>query len=225
MVLDQSEADYDQRLLPGRCDQSACNLIFAHDICRDDFFSHYCRDATTMSFHNNVSFSAGEDKLILRGVHAFGEKEWKQICDRYLPDRAAARISNRYADICYMTYLTRGILVDDQGHLAAPPKYNKASEIDDAKAAALLRVEAPLMYDVNRWSLEEDIAILQAVPIFGFMWAELRSRLIPHRHRSHLRKRYQGKGIHFSRRFHCLQYLHLLIGLFCLIVQFFRGVC
>mmetsp|Transcript_56845 Transcript_56845/g.84564 ORF Transcript_56845/g.84564 Transcript_56845/m.84564 type:complete len:706 (-) Transcript_56845:565-2682(-) len=47
------------------------------------------------------------------------------------------------------------------------------------------------MFNVHRWSLEEDITLLKAVPLMGHMWAEVSSRLIPHRDRGHLRKRYQ----------------------------------
>jgi len=45
--------------------------------------------------------------------------------------------------------------------------------------------------NVHRWTLEEDIAILKAVPVMGNLWAEINTKLMPHRDRGHIRKRYQ----------------------------------
>ena len=48
-----------------------------------------------------------------------------------------------------------------------------------------------LCLNVHRWSLEEDVTLLKSVPLLGNQWAELSNRIIPHRDRGHLRKRYQ----------------------------------
>ena len=52
-------------------------------------------------------------------------------------------------------------------------------------------MEEPYKYNVHRWSLVEDITILKSVPLMGRMWAEITNRLIKHRNRGHIRKRYQ----------------------------------
>jgi hypothetical protein len=62
-------------------------------------------------------------------------------------------------------------------------------DIDAAKA--LKKVFPPAILNVHRWSLDEDLILLKAVPVFGPMWAEIRVRLLPHRDRGHIRKRYQ----------------------------------
>ena len=49
----------------------------------------------------------------------------------------------------------------------------------------------PSEFNVHRWSSDEDITLLKAVPLTGHMWAEVASMLINHRDRGHLRKRYQ----------------------------------
>eukprot|EP00549_Striatella_unipunctata_P003843 CAMPEP_0118722102 /NCGR_PEP_ID=MMETSP0800-20121206/31157_1 /TAXON_ID=210618 ORGANISM="Striatella unipunctata, Strain CCMP2910" /NCGR_SAMPLE_ID=MMETSP0800 /ASSEMBLY_ACC=CAM_ASM_000638 /LENGTH=498 /DNA_ID=CAMNT_0006630171 /DNA_START=199 /DNA_END=1695 /DNA_ORIENTATION=+ len=73
-----------------------------------------------------------------------------------------------------------------------PPKLpNGLEDLNETAASALKPVAPPAIFHVHRWSLEEDVTLLRAVPIFGHMWAAVSSRLIPHRDRGHLRKRYQ----------------------------------
>jgi len=61
----------------------------------------------------------------------------------------------------------------------------------DGDIGHLTPVSAPAKFNVNRWSFEEDILLLKAVPILGRSWAEINSKWIKHRTRGHLRKRYQ----------------------------------
>ena len=91
-----------------------------------------------------------------------------------------------------MIYKANGIHIDSNGNLDVPPVYpNGADDFDEEKIAQLAKVEAPSEFNVHRWSLDEDITLLKAVPLMGHMWAEVASRLIQHRDRGHLRKRYQ----------------------------------
>jgi len=142
---------------------------------------------------NRNLFTSGEDNLVLRGVNLYGEKQWILIGDRYLPDRSVNIISQRYSKLCVMLYKAHGIHVDAIGNLLEPPKHESVDDIDEnkVKAVGLKLVEPPAILNVHRWSMEEDLTILKAVPIMGHMWAELGARLIPHRDRGHLRKRYQ----------------------------------
>jgi hypothetical protein len=64
-------------------------------------------------------------------------------------------------------------------------------KLDEAALKALKKVDPPAILNVHRWSIEEDLCLLRAVPVLGHMWAELSTRLVPHRDRGHLRKRYQ----------------------------------
>lgn len=140
---------------------------------------------------NRNLFTSGEDNLVLRGVNLYGEKQWILIADRYLPDRSVNIISQRYSMLCLMLYRAHGIAIDPNGNLEQPPKLESVDDIDDAKVSKLKKVEPPAILNVHRWSLEEDLTLLKAVPLMGHMWAELGARLIPHRDRGHLRKRYQ----------------------------------
>ena len=93
-----------------------------------------------------------------------------------------------------MLYKAHGISIDARtGALVPPPKLESVDDIDDeqVKKLGLVKVAPPAILNVHRWSLEEDLTLLKAVPIMGHMWAELGARLIPHRDRGHLRKRYQ----------------------------------
>ena len=126
-------------------------------------------------------------------MNLYGEKQWILIGDRYLPDRSVNIISQRYAKLSVMLYKAHGIQIDSEGMLLEPPKLESVDDIDEQKikAVGLKLVEPPAILNVHRWSLEEDLTLLKAVPIMGHMWAELGARLIPHRDRGHLRKRYQ----------------------------------
>lgn len=113
------------------------------------------------------------------------------IADRYLPDRSINIISQRYSKICLMLYKAHGVKIDERGNLETPPRFEKIDQLDDEAIAKIKKASPPAIHNVHRWSLEEDVTLLKAVPFIGPMWAELSTRLIPHRDRGHLRKRYQ----------------------------------
>lgn len=78
------------------------------------------------------------------------------------------------------------------GKLAPVPATAKGSfSFDEVELAGVKRPLPPTTMNVHRWTLEEDIAILKSVPIMGAQWAEICNRIIPHRDRGHIRKRYQ----------------------------------
>mmetsp|Transcript_31349 Transcript_31349/g.46237 ORF Transcript_31349/g.46237 Transcript_31349/m.46237 type:complete len:902 (-) Transcript_31349:440-3145(-) len=136
-------------------------------------------------------FTAGEDSLVFRGVNLYGEKQWLLIADRFLPDRSINIISQRYSKLSLLLFRAHGIKIDENGNLADPPKLDSVDKADAAELTKLKRVDPPAILNVHRWSIEEDLTLLKAVPVLGHMWAELSSRLMPHRDRGHLRKRYQ----------------------------------
>ena len=100
-------------------------------------------------------------------------------------------ISQRYSKLCFLLYKAHGIKIDKDGDLNDPPKLESVDDLDEDEVGKLKRVPPPAILNVHRWSIEEDITLLKAVALMGSMWAELRARLIPHRDRGHLRKRYQ----------------------------------
>jgi hypothetical protein len=192
MVLRQAGAHIDESFVPGTKDLSEnfCD-------CREFFGEAYnppCTEEQEFSLRRNRNlFTSGEDNLVLRGVNLCGEKQWIIIADRYLPDRSANIICQRYSKLCVMLYKAHGIHIDGKGNLIEPPKLESVDDIDASQVEklGLTKVEPPAILNVHRWSLEEDLTMLKAVPIMGHMWAELGTRLIPHRDRGHLRKRYQ----------------------------------
>ena len=117
----------------------------------------------------------------------YGEKEWSIISDRFMPDRGVNVISQRYARLCVLLYEAHGIHINDNGNLNTPTK----EDLNESSIAHIKPAMAPSFTNVLRWSLDEDITIMKAVPIMGHAWADIASRLIPHRERGHLRKRYQ----------------------------------
>ena len=121
----------------------------------------------------------------------YGEKQWMLIADRYLPDRSVNIISQRYSKLCLLLYKAHGINIDEQGNLDTPPRFESVEQLDEEAISKLKKVEPPAILNVHRWSIEEDLTLLKAVPLLGHMWAELSTRLVPHRDRGHLRKRYQ----------------------------------
>ena len=139
--------------------------------------------------HRNL-FTSGEDNLVLRGVNTYGEKQFTLISDRFLPDRSMNIISQRYNKLCVMLYKANGIAIDEEGRFEKPPKFESVDDVDESKAKTLKKVAPPAVLNVHRWSLEEDLTILKAVPIFGTMWAEIAARFLEHRDRGHIRKRY-----------------------------------
>ena len=121
------------------------------------------------------------------------------VSDRFLPDRAVNGISQRYHRLCFLIYKSNGIFIDDDGKLAPLPTFKKGSIAAEDDAAvrtqeAIQKIKppaAPTTMNVHRWTMEEDIAILKAVPMMGNQWAEICNHIIPHRDRGHIRKRYQ----------------------------------
>ena len=114
------------------------------------------------------------------------------ISDRFLPDRLVNSISQRYNRLCFLIYKANGIHIDDDGKLGAIPNHPKGLEsVDEDAIAAIKRATPPTTMNVHRWTLEEDITLLKAVPVMGNLWAEICNRLMPHRDRGHIRKRYQ----------------------------------
>lgn len=190
MVFRHAGAKYDERLLPGVGDVSFV-LSEPKEVFGAGFFPPATEEQQLGLRRNRNQFTAAEDNLVLRGVNLYGEKQWILIADRYLPDRSVNSISQRYSKLCLMLYRAHGIHVDPDGNLETPPKDMKLETLDEAAVAKLKKVEPPAILNVHRWSIEEDLTLLKAVPIFGHMWAELSTRLVPHRDRGHLRKRYQ----------------------------------
>ncbi|KAL3794951.1 hypothetical protein HJC23_004328 [Cyclotella cryptica] len=87
-----------------------------------------------------------------------------------------------------------------RGVLAPLPSFKKGCVVSEEDDAAERTMEAvskikppapPTTMNVHRWTMEEDIAILKAVPMMGNQWAEICNHIIPHRDRGHIRKRYQ----------------------------------
>ncbi len=114
------------------------------------------------------------------------------ISDRFLPDRVVNAISQRYNRLCFLIYKAHGIRIDDEGKLGPIPVHEKGAETFDEEAISKIqRATPPTTMNVHRWTLEEDITLLRAVPLMGNMWAEICNRLMPHRDRGHIRKRYQ----------------------------------
>jgi len=107
-----------------------------------------------------------------------------------MPERGVNLISQRHSKLSVILYEAHGIHISEEGDLA-PPAILKHDTFDQSSLAHINPVTPPACINVHRWSLEEDIAILKAVPIIGHSWADISSRLLPHRERGHLRKRYQ----------------------------------
>jgi hypothetical protein len=192
MVLRQAGAHIDDGYIPGNKDLSE-NFCDAKEVFGEEFETPCTEDQQIVLRRNRNLFSSGEDNLVLRGVNLYGEKQWILIADRYLPDRSVNIISQRYSKLCVMLYKAHDIHIDSKGNLLEPPKLESVDDIDNSKVTelGLKAVDPPAILNVHRWSLEEDLTLLKAVPIMGHMWAELGARLIPHRDRGHLRKRYQ----------------------------------
>lgn len=110
------------------------------------------------------------DNLVLRGVNLYGEKQWVLIADRFLPDRSINIISQRYSKLCVMLYKANGIWIDSSGNLKKPPRLESVEDIDDEKVLLVHKPRAPHILNVHRWSLEEDLALMRAVPLMGHMW-------------------------------------------------------
>lgn len=189
-LLKHSGALIDKELVPG-CRDISANFVDAKEIFGEKFAPPCSPVQESFLKKNRNLFTAGEDNLVLRGVNLYGEKQWILIADRFLPERSVNIISQRYAKLCFLLYKAHGIKIDKAGNLEDPPKLESVDDLDEEQVAKLHRVPPPAILNVHRWSIEEDLTLLKAVAVMGSMWAELRARLIPHRDRGHLRKRYQ----------------------------------
>ncbi len=92
-----------------------------------------------------------------------------------------------------LIYIGQGVAIDEKGSLQTPPAHpGGVQDFDEDLIARVLKpVQKPIEYGLYRWSLEEDVMLLKAVPIMGRMFSEIVKRFIPHRDRGALRKRYQ----------------------------------
>ena len=197
-LLEHAKADIDPDFVPGQVD--LYNILthapeaFGNVTKGQEPSKIKCPLAKTHRLElrqNRNQFTAAEDNLILRGVNLYGEKEWVLVSDRFLPDRQVNHISQRYNRLCFLIYKANGVSINDKGELPPLPKTGKSGNYNEEKANEITPAEAPTTMNVHRWSLEEDLVILKAVPVFGSCWADISSRLIPHRDRGHIRKRYQ----------------------------------
>ncbi len=190
--MKHARAEIDAKYLPGDQDLGLC-LTHAPEAFDEPDKVHrpLTKQQEAELRRNRHTFTAGEDNLILRGVNLYGEKEWCLVSDRFLPDRVFNSISQRYNKLCFLIYKANGIEIDDKGKLPPIPTFAKGATYDVAKAETLKPAHAPTTMNVHRWTLEEDIAILKATPIMGNFWAEIGTRLLPHRDRGHIRKRFQ----------------------------------
>lgn len=171
-------------------DLSEC-FVDAYDILGHSFQPPCSPDQSKILRKNKTVFTTGEDNLVLRGVNLYGERQWTLISDRFLPDRNDQIISQRHAKLSVLIFKANGVVIDAQGKLPPPPKYRSIDEVDGRQLSRIPRVDPPAILNVHRWSIAEDLTILRAVPILGTMWAELSNRLLPHRDRAHIRKRYE----------------------------------
>jgi hypothetical protein len=80
-------------------------------------------------------------------------------------------ISQRYSKLCLMLYKANGVKIDESGDLEIPPKFETFEAIPRASLRTLKPVDPPTIFNVHRWSLEEDLTLLKAVPKMGHMWA------------------------------------------------------
>ena len=191
VLLRRAGAHYDKKMIPGRPDLTE-HMTYPKEILGPKFTPPANRHQESQMRRNRNQFTCGEDNLTLRGVNLYGEKEWLMISDRFLPDRIVSSISQRYSRLCLLIYRAAGVKIGSDGDLDPPPKHPNGAEDFDLEAISKVPpVEPPARFNVHRWSLEEDITILKAVPLMGYLWAEIGNRLIKHRERGHLRKRYQ----------------------------------
>jgi hypothetical protein len=70
-----------------------------------------------------------------------------------------------------MLYKANGVNIDANGNLDIAPSYESFDDIPQSSLKKLKPVDAPTVFNVHRWSLEEDLTLLKAVPKMGHMWA------------------------------------------------------
>ena len=194
ILLKHARAEIDNEYVPGvsKSDLGACLTHAPEAFDNPHQVDHPLTKKQEAELRRNRhAFTSGEDNLILRGVNLYGEKEWCLVSDRFLPDRVVNSISQRYNKLCFMIYRANGIAIDEKGKLPPIPTFPKGAIYDMTKVAQIRPTRAPTTMNVHRWSLEEDVAILKAVPVMGNAWAEICTKLMPHRDRGHIRKRFQ----------------------------------
>eukprot|EP00804_Cyclotella_cryptica_P003787 CCRYP_008928-RB/>CCRYP_008928-RB protein AED:0.16 eAED:0.12 QI:0/0.54/0.5/1/0.54/0.41/12/11630/1488 len=201
LLLKHAGAEVDASLVPGSVDLGDLLTHAPEAFAEPEKVNRPLTKTQRLELRKNKNqFTAGEDNLILRGVNLYGEKEWVLVSDRFLPDRPVNNISQRYHRLCFLIYKSNGIYIDDEGKLAPLPSFKKGCVVSEEDDAAERTMEAvskikppapPTTMNVHRWTMEEDIAILKAVPMMGNQWAEICNHIIPHRDRGHIRKRYQ----------------------------------
>jgi hypothetical protein len=163
-VLGQANAVQDRDLIPGSSDLSE-NFVDFKDILGETF-SPPCTPQQEMNLQRNRNlFTSAEDNLVLRGVNLYGEKQWMLIADRFLPDRSANIISQRYSKLCMMMCKAHGIQIDDEGNLEEPPKFESVDDLDEEAVGKIKRVAPPAVLNVHRWSWEEDLTLLSVIPL------------------------------------------------------------
>mmetsp|Transcript_11674 Transcript_11674/g.17057 ORF Transcript_11674/g.17057 Transcript_11674/m.17057 type:complete len:1354 (+) Transcript_11674:448-4509(+) len=197
-LLRHARADYDRTLVPGYRDLSYL-LTYPTEVTggensnNETSVSITSKEQQRLLRQNRSQFTAAEDNLLLRGVNLYGEKEWMFISDRFLPDRSISIIAQRYWRLCFLIYKGHGIYIDDKGNFIEPPLHlNGIDDFDEAAIqTTLTQVKRPGVFGLYRWSMEEDVMLLKAVPLMGRMFAEIGKRFVSHRDRGALRKRYQ----------------------------------
>jgi len=190
LLLEIAGAEIQDAAIPGFVDVSTV-LSDPKEFFGPDF-GNVCTTSQNVALRRDrIQFTSAEDNLVLRGVNLYGEKQWMLIADRYLPDRSINVIAQRYSKLSIMVFRAHGINIDAEGNLEVPPKHEGVERADPKKVEALKKVAPPAILNVHRWSIEEDLTLLRGVPVMGHMWSELSTRLMPHRDRGHLRKRYQ----------------------------------
>jgi Myb-like DNA-binding domain len=189
-LLGQANAVCVDRLIPGAGDLSD-HFLEPQEHLSPSFKPPCTVEQALILRKNRTFFTVGEDSLVLRGVNLYGEKQWGLVCNRFLPNRSTNFVAQRYSTICTHLYKARGIGIDSEGNLDLPPEYLSIDDVDPGKLATVHEVPPPAIINVHRWSLDEDLNLLRVVPIMGHMWAEIAARVLPHRDRGHIRKRYQ----------------------------------
>ena len=106
-------------------------------------------------------------------------------------------ISQRYVKLCYLIYKANGVETDEQGKVSdgrtarSGPPALFSTKLRARQIAGIRPARPPTAMNVHRWTLEEDVTILRAVPAVGNQWADIATLLLPHRDRGHIRKRFQ----------------------------------
>jgi hypothetical protein len=182
-IFKARKLDFKDDLVPGTKDISTA-FSNPMEVLGVDF-------APPCSHAQEMYLTAAEDNLTIRGVNMYGEKQWLLISDRFLPDRSVNIISHRYAKLTTMIFQAHGVPIRPDGSLPPLKKVTMIANANYNDLHSLTIVPAPPQASLRKWSIEEDVALLNAAKVLGTMWAEISNRVLPHRDRGHLRKRYQ----------------------------------